>query len=160
LVKFTYQDNLQPGILNYAFGLSERNIARLKQGEPIAVDLAAMGGTGTVLIFSGKTAQDMTRDLAEFIGPETRVWRPKKMVKFTYQDEATPDILNYAFGLSEGNIELLKEGRPIKVDLAAMGGTGTVLIFYGRTEQNMARDLAELIGPETRVSIDPRVADA
>jgi hypothetical protein len=41
------------------------------------------------------------------------------MVNFTYQDEATPGILNYAFGLSEGNIERLKAGEPIGVDLAA-----------------------------------------
>ena len=53
------------------------------------------------------------------------------------------------FGLSEVNLQRLREGRPIKVDLAEIGLTGTVLIFYGETEEKMRDDLAELIGPET-----------
>lgn len=80
------------------------------------------------------------------------------MLKLTYQ--ATPGITSYAFGLSKRNIQLLKQGRPINVDLAPMGGTGSVMIFYGKTEQDMARDLAEFVGPETKVSIDPSLADA
>jgi hypothetical protein len=80
------------------------------------------------------------------------------MIKFTY--EATPGIVSYGFGLSEENIKRLKQGQPIQVDLAQMGGIGNVLIFYGKTEMDMARDLAEFIGSETEVNIDPRVADA
>lgn len=48
-------------------------------------------------------------------------------------------------------------GRGLK---PSMGGTGRVLIFYGKTEQDMMRDLAEFIGPETKVNIDPRLADS
>ena len=81
------------------------------------------------------------------------------MIKLAFRDKGRPGTVGYAFGLSEENIKRLKEGQPIKVDLAQMGGTGSVLIFYGETE-DMARDLAELIGPETKVSIDPRLADA
>lgn len=41
------------------------------------------------------------------------------------------------FGLSARNIELLKQGKPISVDLREMGEEkGTVLIFYGETEDD------------------------
>ena len=75
------------------------------------------------------------------------------MIKLAFRDKGRPGTVGYAFGLSEENIKRLKQGQPIKVDLAEMGGTGSVLIFYGKTEQDMARDLADLIGPETKVSI-------
>lgn len=49
---------------------------------------------------------------------------------------------NLIFGLSARNIELLKQGKPISVDLREMGEEkGTVLIFYGETEDDMAREL-------------------
>jgi len=49
-------------------------------------------------------------------------------------------------GLSHLNLARLKEDRPI--------------IFAGETEQSMARQLADLIGPGTRTRIDPKVSDA
>ena len=45
------------------------------------------------------------------------------------------------FGLSEGNIELLKQGKPIIVDLAEMGADGKVIIMYGKTEADIMSDL-------------------
>jgi hypothetical protein len=44
-------------------------------------------------------------------------------------------------GLSDGNIENLKQGMPIRVDLAEMGGTGDILIIYGKTESEMVQAL-------------------
>jgi hypothetical protein len=41
------------------------------------------------------------------------------------------------FGLSEKNVQLLKEGKPIKIDMTELGLTGKVLIFYGKTEEDM-----------------------
>lgn len=79
------------------------------------------------------------------------------MLKFAYTKAGAPC---YGFGLSERNLYRLRKGEPIRIDLTLMGGTGEVLIFYGRTEQDMGRDLAEFIGPETKVNIDPRLADS
>jgi len=45
------------------------------------------------------------------------------------------------FGLSERNIELLKEGRPILINLAEMGARGSMVIFYGKTEESMAKQI-------------------
>ena len=69
------------------------------------------------------------------------------MIKFKAQGSDGPLL---GFGLSEENIQKLKQGQPIAVDLAEMGcSRGRVLIFYGRTEKEMAQDLREFIGPET-----------
>jgi hypothetical protein len=78
------------------------------------------------------------------------------MLKFSYTKAGAPC---YGFGLSERNLYRLRKGEPIRIDLAQMGSTGEVLIFYGRTELDMAQDLAEFIGPETKVNIDPKLTD-
>jgi hypothetical protein len=36
-------------------------------------------------------------------------------------------------GIDEGNVERLKKGHPILVNLAELGGTGEMLLFYGET---------------------------
>ena len=69
------------------------------------------------------------------------------------------DKLYYGFGLSGRNIEKLKAGRAILIDLAELGGDGVVMIFYGSTERQMLRDFERFIGPETKVNIDPRLKD-
>jgi hypothetical protein len=52
-----------------------------------------------------------------------------------------PDGNTYVLGLSEGNIVRLKQGKPIAVDLADLGGRGRVLIMYGQTEQHIEAGL-------------------
>lgn len=47
------------------------------------------------------------------------------------------------FGLSEGNVARLREGKPMVVDLVPLGLEGTVLILYGETEEDIARELAQ-----------------
>lgn len=46
-----------------ALGLSHKNLARLKGGEPIIVKLEELGGTGTVYIFAGSTERMMFDEL-------------------------------------------------------------------------------------------------
>lgn len=56
------------------------------------------------------------------------------------------------FGLSEMNLRKLREGKPIRIDMRELGfpeGPAAVLILYGKTEQDMERDLREFIGPNT-----------
>jgi len=63
-------------------------------------------------------------------------------------------------GLSYANLARLKKGEPISLDGGEVGLPGVdVLIFAGETEQTMARDVAEFIGPETETKIDPRLRD-
>jgi hypothetical protein len=56
------------------------------------------------------------------------------------------------FGLSEMNMVKLREGKPIKIDMSELGGTGIVIIFYGETEEKMREDLIDLVGPDTEYS--------
>jgi hypothetical protein len=56
------------------------------------------------------------------------------------------------FGLSELNLQRLRDGKPIDIDLRPFGHELNVVIFYGKTEEDMRRDLAEFIGPETQYS--------
>lgn len=45
------------------------------------------------------------------------------------------------FGLSEGNLEMLRQGKPIVINLAALGlSGGEVVICYGQTEQDILHD--------------------
>ena len=46
------------------------------------------------------------------------------------------------FGLSALNVERLMQGKPISIDLKELGlEKGRVLIFYGKTEEDMKREL-------------------
>jgi hypothetical protein len=64
-------------------------------------------------------------------------------------------------GLSHKNLDKLREGLPIKFngDQAGLPADVEVLIFAGESEQTMQRELADLVGPETIVKIDPRLRD-
>ena len=50
----------------------------------------------------------------------------------------------FVFGLSAKNLDMLMNGHPILVDLRSLGADGGhVLIFYGKTEEDMVRALEE-----------------
>ncbi len=50
----------------------------------------------------------------------------------------------FVLGLSARNIELLRQGKPIPVNLAELGGKGEVLIMYGETEEDIADELRKV----------------
>jgi hypothetical protein len=58
----------------------------------------------------------------------------------------------YVFGLSALNLERLRAGRPIVIQLESIGGVGEVYITYGETEADIARELSDLVGPRTIVT--------
>lgn len=64
-------------------------------------------------------------------------------------------------GLSHKNLKELKKGRPIKCSSLDFGCSVDIeiLIFSGETEQAMAREMIEVVGPDTKISIDPRLRD-
>jgi hypothetical protein len=57
------------------------------------------------------------------------------MIKAKGEDEHGNPVL--LFGLSGENLRWLRQGQPIRVDLATMGLTGYAVIFYGKTEDAM-----------------------
>lgn len=65
------------------------------------------------------------------------------------------------FGLSEGNLHKLREGKPIAIDLLEMNlpWNAKILIFYGKTEKDMEKELRAhgLISNKTEIHIDPKL---
>ena len=50
----------------------------------------------------------------------------------------------YGFGLSAKNIELLKQGQPIAINMMEVGVPGmTIVLLYGETEEDIANELRE-----------------
>lgn len=48
----------------------------------------------------------------------------------------------YGFGLTAKNIELLKQGKPVVVDMREVGVPNmTIALFYGETEEELAEEL-------------------
>lgn len=64
-------------------------------------------------------------------------------------------------GLSHLNLERLQQGQPIHFPGEDVTIPGVeFMIFSGATEATMAREMEELIGPQTKTKIDPRTTDA
>ncbi len=74
------------------------------------------------------------------------------MIKFTGSRDGR---LFIGFGLSQGNIDRLKEGKPIVVNLEELNLPyhADILILYGETEQSLTDELNSygVITPETIV---------
>jgi hypothetical protein len=62
------------------------------------------------------------------------------MIKAATKDEATGRIF-YVFGLSDLNLQKLREGKPIAFDLEPLGGKGSVMIMYGQTEAHIIAEI-------------------
>lgn len=56
------------------FGLSHKNLEKLREGKPIVVKGTDVGLEDVqIMIFAGKDEQTMQREFAQFIGPDTEV---------------------------------------------------------------------------------------
>lgn len=71
------------------------------------------------------------------------------MIKFTAKSSKGTLI---GIGLSYENLKRLKKGKPIYIDLTKLGEKeGELMIFAGKNEEYMAKQLEEFISPETRI---------
>lgn len=52
----------------FILGLDAENIKRLKQGKPILLSLAELGGTDDIMLMAGDTVQDIMRDIEKASG--------------------------------------------------------------------------------------------
>jgi hypothetical protein len=79
------------------------------------------------------------------------------MLRFVFDDDKGATHLG--LGISRENVNRLVAGKPIRVDLREMGVTisGAVMIYFGEDERDLQQAVAEFIGPETKVNIDPRL---
>lgn len=69
----------------------------------------------------------------------------------------------YILGLTATNVERMNAGDPVLVDLSELNKVGLhpgrVIIYTGESEQAMAADLGDFVGPDTRITVDPRLQD-
>jgi len=76
------------------------------------------------------------------------------MIKFKGGSSKDPLI---GLGLSFENLDRLRAGEPIKVELPELGLKGTLFIFAGTTEAELTEQIQEFITEDTKVHIDPRL---
>jgi hypothetical protein len=75
------------------------------------------------------------------------------MVKFTATGQDGRRLLG--IGLSAENVRRLRAGKPIHFSALGMGlGDFDVVITYGETEADIARELAPAIGPRTKRTLE------
>lgn len=64
------------------------------------------------------------------------------------------------FGITEDNVRLLKEGKPIKINLGEMGlEEKTIIIFYSETENGLRDYVKEFIDPMRTIMHDYKAPD-
>jgi hypothetical protein len=81
------------------------------------------------------------------------------VIKFVFEDKDGRNHLG--LGISRENVNRLIAGQPIRVRLPEMREglsiDGAVMIYFGETERELQQAVAEFVGPETKVNIDPRL---
>lgn len=79
------------------------------------------------------------------------------MMKFVFHDQEGKNHIG--LGISRENVNRLTDGKPIRVDLAAMKQIidGGIMIYFAETDQELVQAVAEFIGPETKTHVDPRL---
>ena len=80
------------------------------------------------------------------------------MILFTFSDKEGRICLGA--GVSRENVNRLTDGKPLLIDLAQRKMPrvdGKIMVFFGETERELQQQIAEFIGPETDVYIDPRL---
>lgn len=81
------------------------------------------------------------------------------MIQFTYDNGEGRQ--NLGLGISRENVNRLIEGKPIRLNLAALAKgltiSGEITIYFAETERELTQAVAEFIGPDTKVHIDPRL---
>lgn len=79
------------------------------------------------------------------------------MLRFTITDDNGRTILG--LGITRENVNRLIKGHPIRVKLDEMNVRvdDAIMIYFAETEVELQNAIAEFIGPETKVNIDPRL---
>lgn len=73
MIKFKATNSTNDNVV-LGFGLAEENIERLRDRQPIRVDLAEMGYPGLeILVFYGRDMGDLYGTVAPLIGPDTHI---------------------------------------------------------------------------------------
>ena len=72
------------------------------------------------------------------------------MVRCTARNPDTGRLL-ILLGLEEGNVDRLRNGKPIHIHADDLGFAGEIVIILGKDADHLAEQLAPMIGPSTDV---------
>jgi hypothetical protein len=72
------------------------------------------------------------------------------MIKFTAKSGKDGHQL-VGLGITSANLGAMAEGKPLFVKGEEMGLPIDIVVFYGRTEEDLKKVLEPLIGPETKI---------
>lgn len=129
-------------------GLSDANMERLAMGRPIKFDMKEMGfreyGLG---IFNGRTREQMHIDVALLgsVDSYSNEDNGSVIVKIAGQDLVL-------IGLDDENMKHIKSGLPLQFNLNKVDvGDIEVLIYNGRTENDMYMQLRDNISPVSTI---------
>lgn len=61
----------------------------------------------------------------------------------------------FVIGIDARNVELLKQGKPMKIDLVNFGGQDDVLLMYGQTLEEVVRELERALGEKLPPAMPP-----
>lgn len=76
------------------------------------------------------------------------------------RNEGNKPVKLVVLGLSHMNLSRLRAGQPIIFRGEDVDQPGVeFIIFSGETEHSMAMEMQELVGPYTRVKLDPRTTN-
>lgn len=71
MLKFKHETNEDVLV---GFGIEEANVKKLKEGQPIAVDMEQFGYPNLkIMIWYGQTMGDLYKEVEPFIGPKTKI---------------------------------------------------------------------------------------
>lgn len=70
------------------------------------------------------------------------------MIKFKLSGKNKP---SFGFGISAENVDLLKQGKPIVIDMTEMGLNAEIMIFYGETTGDLIKLVQPYIDSQTKI---------
>jgi hypothetical protein len=76
------------------------------------------------------------------------------VIRFRLQSKDGSAAL-FAIGITDLNLERLRNDRPIRVDLAELGGEGVVVVFHGADADGLRRQLAAIVSPVELARLTP-----
>lgn len=72
------------------------------------------------------------------------------MIRFRATAEDGSTVIG--LGITDGNIDRLRQGRPIWVEGGSVGVPGVkVVIYWGRDEYDATEQVSALLGPDTQI---------
>ncbi len=116
-------------------GFDDNNTARIRNGDPMYVDCEQLGAPGLRIMIHYASKPGSTGFLQPAIAGHT---------------------VNLV--ITKANLDRLRAGRTFDLDISPAEPRTRVLLFHRPDMQALYDTASELVGPDTRIEIDPRLS--